>query len=89
MQNMEWLKLATDLIGPLITVIGFVWGAFWVVQKLRVDVQELSKRIGGMELDMKEIAKVLISQAAQDERLNAFEKRITRLETRQDRVEGN
>ena len=74
----------TISIGNILTAIGLAVGAAGIVWALRADVQVLSTRIGSIEAQMLKIADVLIHIGRQDERLNSHEKRIDKLEDRQD-----
>lgn len=71
-------------IGHLITAGGLVLGAAGIVWALRTDVRVLSARIGSIEAQMLKIADVLVHIGRQDERLNSHEKRIDRLEDKDD-----
>lgn len=78
--NIDW----TISVGNILTGVGLAAGAVGIIWALRADVQVLATRIGSIEAQMLRIADVLIHIGRQDERLNSHEKRIDKLEDRND-----
>jgi uncharacterized membrane protein len=64
----------------VITAIGLVGGAFGIVYAIRSDVRILKAELDAVKIQITKITDVLLLTARQEERLNAHERRISRLE---------
>ena len=67
-------------IGHVFTAFGLFLGAVGIVYAIRSDVRVIKAEIDQMKSDIALITGALVSIARQEERLNAHERRITRLE---------
>lgn len=74
-------------LGNLLALITAAAGAFWFFAQLRTDLQVLVTRIGQFDHEMRnfdarldKLAEALVQMVRQEERQNAFEARLERLE---------
>jgi len=70
----EWLQVVQ--IGVI------VLGGVAMLATLRSNVRELTRRVVGVETDVKKLVEVLVALARQDERLDALNRRVELVEAR-------
>ncbi len=74
--NFDW----SINLGHVIAVVGFMISGAGVVWALRADLKVLAQRVTSLETSFLKIADVLVHIGRQEERLNAHERRISRVE---------
>lgn len=85
MMTFEW----TITLGNLLSIIGFFAAGFTVFYGMRSDIRMLDQRIGTVEGDLtkideslKQIVKIFVEMARQDERMSAMDRRMNDLANR-------
>ena len=69
-------------VGQVMNIVAIVAGVIWAIATVRTQLSDAQERIGGVELELKKLSEVVISNARLEERLTAALLRITALETR-------
>lgn len=66
--------------GHILTAVSFVVAGTAAFLGMRVELQNLDQRVAKIESTLQQLANVVVQSARQDERLNAMERRVDRLE---------
>ena len=67
-------------LGYVLTIIVIVVGGLGTIFTLRSDVKAMAQRMTGIESEMKKLTDILIMLAAQTQRMNDMDRRITELQ---------
>ena len=74
-------------VGSLVTLIGFLIGGISIAIRIRDDVHSMAarenrngERLDSLEREMRALADATLAIARQDERMNAYEHRLSALE---------
>ena len=72
-------------LGNFLTIGSFLVGGLGFVWTMKSQIDSLGSRTQAMETELKKLVEVLIHQGRQDERLNAFDARVSGIS---DRING-
>ena len=84
--NENWIKRPKPLLdrtityGHILTAISFVVAGTAAFFGMKAELQNVDQRVAKIEATLKQFANVVVQTARQDERLNAIERRVDRLE---------
>ncbi|KAB2875760.1 MAG: hypothetical protein K8H87_02840 [Pseudorhodoplanes sp.] len=66
--------------GHILTAVSFIVAGTAAFFGMKVELQNLDQRVAKIEATLQQLANVVVQTARQDERLNAIERRVDRLE---------
>lgn len=66
--------------GHILTAVSFIVAGTAAFFGMKVELQNLDQRVAKIEATLQHLASVVVQTARQDERLNAIERRVDRLE---------
>ncbi len=66
--------------GHILTAVSFIVAGTAAFFGMKVEMQNLDQRVAKIEATLQQLANVVVQTARQDERLNAIERRMDRLE---------
>jgi hypothetical protein len=66
--------------GHILTAISFIVAATAAYYGMKAELQNVDQRVAKIESTLQQLADVVVLTARQDERLNAIERRVDRLE---------
>jgi hypothetical protein len=66
--------------GHILTAVSFIVAGTAAFFGMKVELQNLDQRVAKIETTLQQLANVVVQTARQDERLNAIERRVDRLE---------
>jgi hypothetical protein len=66
--------------GHILTAVSFIIAGAGAYYGMRAELQNVDQRVAKIESTLQQLASVIILTARQDERLNAIERRVDRLE---------
>jgi uncharacterized membrane protein YphA (DoxX/SURF4 family) len=70
----------TITYGHILTAISFVVAGTAAFFGMKAELQNIDQRVAKIEATLQQLANVVVQTARQDERLNAIERRVDRLE---------
>ncbi|MBV6486928.1 MAG: hypothetical protein GHHEDOFH_00865 [Pseudorhodoplanes sp.] len=70
----------TITYGHILTAISFVVAGTAAFFGMKAELQNVDQRVAKIEATLQQLANVVVQTARQDERLNAIERRVDRLE---------
>lgn len=70
----------TITYGHILTAISFVVAGTTAFFGMKAELQNVDQRVAKIEATLQELANVVVQTARQDERLNAIDRRVDRLE---------
>ncbi|MDI3469854.1 MAG: hypothetical protein OJF62_001917 [Pseudolabrys sp.] len=70
----------TITYGHILTAISFVIAGTAAFFGMKAELQNVDQRVAKIEATLQQLANVVVQTARQDERLNAIERRVDRLE---------
>lgn len=70
----------TITYGHILTAISFIIAGTAAFFGMKVELQNLDQRVAKIEAMLQQLASVVVQTARQDERLNAIERRVDRIE---------
>ena len=66
--------------GHILTAMSFIIAGAGAYYGMRAELQNVDQRVAKIESTLQQLANVIVTTARQDERLNAIERRVDRLE---------
>ena len=66
--------------GHVLTAVSFILAGIGAYYGIRAELQNVDYRVAKIETTLQQLANVMVLTARQDERLNAIERRVDRLE---------
>jgi len=66
--------------GHILTAISFIIAGTAAFFGMKAELQNVDQRVAKIEMTLQQLANVVVQTARQDERLNAIERRVDRLE---------
>lgn len=70
----------TITYGHILTAISFITAGAAAFFGMKAELQNVDQRVAKIEATLQQLASVVVQTARQDERLNAIEQRVDRLE---------
>jgi hypothetical protein len=70
----------TITYGHILTALSFIVAGAAAFVGMKAELQNVDQRVAKIEATLQQLANVMVQTARQDERLNAIERRVDRLE---------
>ena len=67
--------------GQVLNIISILAGGMWFLAVFKAQLNTLHDRVGSVELEIKKMSEVIVSNARLDERVTALSLRVTAVET--------
>ena len=66
--------------GHILTAVSFIFAGAGAYYGMRTEILNVDQRVAKIESTLQQLANVVVLTARQDEKLNAFERRVDRIE---------
>jgi hypothetical protein len=66
--------------GHILTAVSFIVAGAGAYYGMRAELQSVNQRVAKIEMTLQQLASVVVLTARQDEKLNAIERRVDRIE---------